>query len=236
MIRRKPITIATWDYDRVRAIIDGRVDVEGCDVTYLPLAPEECLHRTYLHREFEVAEIGFSPYLISLSRGTNDYVALPIFLSRMFRHSAIYIRTDRGINGPADLRGRRVGVPDERAVHPKHDDLARPRIPADTHLGVQPGRATGVAPGQHDDAAGMLPAGVVGGLDRPLGDPVLRDDDQRQHASQGHRPAGLTQVDDGLADRLGACRRQVDDHGRLQVRPSRAIIASAPAGPQLPPG
>jgi 4,5-dihydroxyphthalate decarboxylase len=112
MLRKRPITIATWDYDRVRAIIDGRVDIEGCDVTYLPLAPEECFHRTYLHSEFEVAEIGFSPYLISLSRGTNDYVALPIFLSRMFRHSAIYIRTDRAIDGPADLRGRRVGVPE----------------------------------------------------------------------------------------------------------------------------
>ena len=109
---RRPITIATWDYDRVRAIIDGRVVVEGCDVNFLPLAPEECFHRTYLNREFDVAEIGFSPHLIALSRGTNDYVALPVFLSRMFRHSAIYVRTDRGIATAADLRGKRVGVPE----------------------------------------------------------------------------------------------------------------------------
>jgi 4,5-dihydroxyphthalate decarboxylase len=109
---KRPLTIATWDYDRVRAIIDGRVQVEGCDVNYFALAPEECFHRTYLNKEFDVAEIGFSPHLIALSRGTNDYVALPIFLSRMFRHSAIYIRTDRGIASLADLRGKRCGVPE----------------------------------------------------------------------------------------------------------------------------
>ena len=59
-----------------------------------------------------MAEIGFSPYLIALSRGVPPYVAVPAFLSRMFRHSAVYIRTDRGITGPADLKGKRVGVPE----------------------------------------------------------------------------------------------------------------------------
>ncbi|HLB15980.1 MAG TPA: ABC transporter substrate-binding protein [Burkholderiales bacterium] len=109
---RIPITIATWDYDRVRAVMDGRVRVEGCDVNYLPLAPEECFHRAYVNREFEVSEIGFSPYLIAASRGDAPYVALPVFLSRMFRHSAIYVRADRGIEAPADLRDRAVGVPE----------------------------------------------------------------------------------------------------------------------------
>src|SRR6202008_2932075 len=64
--------------------------------------------------EFDVAEIGFSPYLIALSRGTPPYVAVPAFLSRMFRHSAVYVRSDRGIESPADLKGRRVGVPDHQ--------------------------------------------------------------------------------------------------------------------------
>jgi 4,5-dihydroxyphthalate decarboxylase len=109
---RLPITIATWDYDRVRALVDGRVQIEGCDVNYLTMPVEECFERAYFHGEFEVAEIGFSPYLIALSRGTTPYVAVPAFLSRMFRHSAVYVRTDRGIAGPADLRGKRVGVPE----------------------------------------------------------------------------------------------------------------------------
>jgi 4,5-dihydroxyphthalate decarboxylase len=108
-----PVTIATWDYDRVRAVMDGRVPVEGCEVNYLALAPEECFHRGVFHGEFEVAEIGMSPYLVALAGGkAHPYVALPVFLSRIFRHSAIYIRTDRGIAGPADLRGKRVGVPE----------------------------------------------------------------------------------------------------------------------------
>jgi 4,5-dihydroxyphthalate decarboxylase len=109
---RLPITIATWDYDRVRALTDGRVQVEGCDVNYLTMPVEECFERAYFHGEFEVAEIGFSPFLIALSRGPTPYVALPVFLSRTFRHSAVYTRSDRGIEGPADLRGKRIGVPE----------------------------------------------------------------------------------------------------------------------------
>jgi len=92
---RQPITIATWDYDRVRPLVDGRVRVEGCDVNFLTMPVEECFERAYFHGEFEVAEIGFSPYLIALSRGVPPYVAVPAFLSRMFRHSAVYIRADR---------------------------------------------------------------------------------------------------------------------------------------------
>jgi 4,5-dihydroxyphthalate decarboxylase len=109
---RLPITIATWDYDRVRALTDRRVEVEGCDVNYLTMPVEECFERAYFHGEFDVAEIGFSPYLITLSRGTAPYVAVPAFLSRMFRHSAIYIRNDRGIEKPSDLRGKITGVPE----------------------------------------------------------------------------------------------------------------------------
>jgi 4,5-dihydroxyphthalate decarboxylase len=106
------ITVASWDYDRVRPLLDGRVRIEGCRANFLVLNPEECFHRAYLHQEFDVSEIGFSPYLIALSRGKNPYQAIPVFLSRMFRHSAIYIRSDRGIRSPADLKGRRIGVPE----------------------------------------------------------------------------------------------------------------------------
>ena len=109
---RLPITVATWDYDRVRALTDGRVQIEGCDVNYLTMPVEECFERAFFHGEFEVAEIGFSPFLIALSRGPTPYVAVPVFLSRMFRHSAVYIRADRGIEGPADLRGKTIGVPE----------------------------------------------------------------------------------------------------------------------------
>jgi len=109
---RLPLTIATWDYDRVRPLVDGRVRVEGCDVNYITMPVEELFERAFFHGEFDVAEIGFSPFLIALSRGPTPYVALPVFLSRMFRHSAVYVRGDRGIAGPADLRGKTIGVPE----------------------------------------------------------------------------------------------------------------------------
>lgn len=106
------ITIATWDYDRVRPLIDGRVTVEGCSIRYLPMPVEEIFQRAYFHEEFDVTELGFSPYLIALSRGLTDYRAIPAFLSRSFRHNAIYIRSDRGIEAPEDLRGKTLGVPE----------------------------------------------------------------------------------------------------------------------------
>jgi 4,5-dihydroxyphthalate decarboxylase len=106
------ISIATGDYDRVRAIKEGRVRVEGCAVTYLTPPLEELFIRALIGAEFDACEVSLSSYLIALSRGTTPYRALPVFLSRVFRHSAIYVRTDRGIADPKDLRGKRVGVPE----------------------------------------------------------------------------------------------------------------------------
>jgi len=107
-----PLSIATGDYDRVRAIKDGRVPVQGCTVTYLTPALEELFIRALIGAEFDACEVSLSSFLIALSRGKTPYRALPVFLSRVFRHSAIYIRTDRGIARPEDLRGKRVGVPE----------------------------------------------------------------------------------------------------------------------------
>jgi 4,5-dihydroxyphthalate decarboxylase len=107
-----PITIACGDYDRTRAIQDGRVRVEGCDVTYIPLEPEEVFHRTFKFQEFDVSELSFSSYLRITDSGKSDYVGIPAFVSRLFRHSGIYIRTDRGIAKPEDLKGKRIGLPE----------------------------------------------------------------------------------------------------------------------------
>jgi 4,5-dihydroxyphthalate decarboxylase len=107
-----PISIATWNYDRVRAIIDGDVRVEGCEVNHISLCPEETFFRAFGNSEFDVTEMSLSSYLIALSRGSCAYRAIPVFPSRSFRHNAIYIRTDRGIKTPQDLRGRLVGVPE----------------------------------------------------------------------------------------------------------------------------
>jgi 4,5-dihydroxyphthalate decarboxylase len=107
-----PITIACGNYDRTRAIQDGRVKVEGCAVTYLPLYPEEIFHRAFKFQEFDVSEISFSSFIRTVASGTSEYVGIPAFVSRIFRHSGIYVRADAGINKPEDLRGKRIGVPE----------------------------------------------------------------------------------------------------------------------------
>jgi len=109
---RIPITLACGDYDRTRAIKDGRVTVEGCDVTYLPMEPEEAFHRAFKHQEFDVCELSCSSYIRTVDAGTSPYVGVPAFVSRLFRHSAVYIRTDRGIKQPSDLKGKVIGLPE----------------------------------------------------------------------------------------------------------------------------
>jgi 4,5-dihydroxyphthalate decarboxylase len=107
-----PITIACGNYDRTRAIRDGTVKVEGCAVTYLPMYPEEIFHRAFKFQEFDVSEISFSSYIRTVAVGTSAYIGIPAFVSRIFRHSGIYVRNGAGIEKPQDLRGKRVGVPE----------------------------------------------------------------------------------------------------------------------------
>jgi 4,5-dihydroxyphthalate decarboxylase len=107
-----PLTIACGDYDRTRAIKDGRVTVEGCAVTYLALEPEEVFFRAFRYQEFDVCELSFSSYLRITDSGQSDYIGIPAFVSRVFRHSGIYCRTDRGIRTPQDLKGKTIGLPE----------------------------------------------------------------------------------------------------------------------------
>ena len=107
-----PVTIACGNYDRTRTIRDGTVKVEGCAVTYLPLYPEEIFHRAFKFQEFDISELSFSSYIRTVAAGTSAYIGVPAFVSRIFRHSGIYIRKGAGIEKPQDLRGKRIGVPE----------------------------------------------------------------------------------------------------------------------------
>jgi 4,5-dihydroxyphthalate decarboxylase len=106
-----PITVAAGDYDRVRALRDGKVGIAGCAVSYATVTANELFARNLKHQEFDVAEMSFSTYITHKSRNTHHYTAVPVFLSRAFRHSAIFVRSDR-IASPADLKGKRVGTPE----------------------------------------------------------------------------------------------------------------------------
>lgn len=106
-----PLTVCTGPYDRVRALMDGRIGIEGCEVNYLAMNPEQIFYRAWNNHEFDVTELSGSSYILARSTGWDDYIAVPVFPSRMFRHSGLYIRTDSGIERPEDLKGREVGVP-----------------------------------------------------------------------------------------------------------------------------
>ena len=106
-----PISVAMGDYDRTRALIDGRVLIDGCDPVYMALSPEEMFFRAMRSVDFDVTELSLSSYLVRTARGDCPYIAVPAFLSRAFRHTSIYVRKDR-IKQPEDLKGRRVGVPE----------------------------------------------------------------------------------------------------------------------------
>jgi 4,5-dihydroxyphthalate decarboxylase len=105
------ITLACGDYDRVRGLREGTVPVAGCAVTYSTVEANALFIRNLKNQEFDVAEMSFSTYITLKARDAHHYTAIPVFLSRAFRHSAIFVRTDR-IASPADLRGRRVGTPE----------------------------------------------------------------------------------------------------------------------------
>ena len=106
----RTLSVAVGTYDRTRAVLDGAISLPGwrLEVTSPPL--EQLFQRAFDASEFDVAELSLGNFLLQSSISQCSYVALPIFPSRMFRHSAIFVRTDRGIEAPADLVGRTVGI------------------------------------------------------------------------------------------------------------------------------
>ena len=106
------ISLGCCDYDRTKAIFDGRAAIEGCEVLPVAIEPEEAFHRAFSSQEFDVSEISISSHTLTTARGENAYVGIPAFVSRLFRHSGIYIRTDRGIDSPQSLQGKTVGLPE----------------------------------------------------------------------------------------------------------------------------
>jgi 4,5-dihydroxyphthalate decarboxylase len=105
------LSIAVGDYDRMRPLVDGRVPIDGVDPVFLALEPEEIFFRAFRHAAFDVCELSLSSFTVKTAQGDCPYVGVPVFPSRAFRHTSIYVRTDR-IRSPADLKGRRVGTPE----------------------------------------------------------------------------------------------------------------------------
>ena len=112
------LTLACWDYDRTRALMDGTVVPDGIELVYLNQPVEETFFRMMRYREFDCSEMSLSSYVASLQAEIPPFIAIPVFPSRFFRHSCIFVSAKSGIRQPADLKGKRIGVPEYQMTAP----------------------------------------------------------------------------------------------------------------------
>src|ERR1700758_3188672 len=106
------LSIAVGNYDRMRPLVDGDVQIDGVDPVFMLQDPEEIFFRAFRHADYDICELSLSSYSVKTAAGTSPYIAIPVFPSRAFRHTSIYVRADRGIDRPEDLKGKRIGVPE----------------------------------------------------------------------------------------------------------------------------
>lgn len=112
------LTFGCWDYDRVSALQNGRVKPKGIDLRFLNMIVEETFFRMLRSKEFDMSEMSMSSYVVSLTRKESPFIAIPVFPSRFFRHSCIYINANAGIEKPSDLIGKRIGTPEFQMTAP----------------------------------------------------------------------------------------------------------------------
>ena len=183
---RLQLSIAIGDYDRVRPLTQGRVRIDGVAPVFMHLEPEEIFFRAFRQQAFDVCELSLSTFALRTAAGDSPYVGVPVFPSRAFRHTAIYVNTRKGIERPEDLRGRRVGIPewqltacvwaraillDDHGIDPSHVrwvqggqeqpgriEKAGFELPADVHVEPAPEGRT---------LAAMLAAGELDALVAP---------------------------------------------------------------------
>ncbi|MGE8366260.1 ABC transporter substrate-binding protein [Cupriavidus sp.] len=190
------LSVAMGDYDRTRALLDGCIQIDGVDPVYMTLTPEEMFFRAMRSQDFDISELSFSSYLVKHSRGDCPYIAVPVFLSRAFRHTSIYVRKDR-IKRPEDLKGCRIGIPeyqltalvwarailqDEYGIHPSDVTWVRggidtPGRPEKIKLQLPPDVRVEPAP-EGRTISDMLDRGEIDGFiaPRPPGATALRNE------------------------------------------------------------
>ena len=109
---RLHLTLAVTDYDHVRDLVNGAVTADGVVLTGFVLPVEEIFFRFIKNQEWDVSEMSFGKFIGYAAQGSSPFVGIPVFPSRVFRHSAFYVRADRGIRTPKDLEGKAVGIPE----------------------------------------------------------------------------------------------------------------------------
>ncbi|MFJ2992921.1 4,5-dihydroxyphthalate decarboxylase [Pandoraea sp. NPDC087047] len=109
---RLSLSLAVNDYDHVRDLLTGRIGAEGIDLVPSVLPVEEIFYRTTHFQEWDLSEMSLAKYASLRSQGDDRLIGLPVFPSRVFRLSSLYVRGDGSVSSPADLRGKRIGVPE----------------------------------------------------------------------------------------------------------------------------
>ncbi len=107
-----PLTLALGPYDHTRDVTDGTVHAEGIQLRTLDLPIEEIFYRFTLYREWDISEMSMGKYIALRSQDDTSITALPVFISRAFRHSMFYVREGSAIKRPEDLAGKRIGIPE----------------------------------------------------------------------------------------------------------------------------
>lgn len=158
---RLQLSVAIGPYDRMRPLVDGEVQIDAVDPQFMLLEPEEIFFRAMRHEAFDICELSLSSYSLRVARGDSPYVAVPVFPSRAFRHTCVVVRTDRGIERPEDLKGKRIGIPEWQLTA---NVWARAILEED--YGVRPADITWVrggyeSPGRVEKLAVTLPPGVT---------------------------------------------------------------------------
>jgi 4,5-dihydroxyphthalate decarboxylase len=154
------LSLAVGDYDRTRPLADGRVQIDAVDPVVMLLSPEEIFFRAFRYQDFDVCELSLSSFTVKTAQNNCPYVGLPVFPSRAFRHTSIYVRTDR-IKRPGDLRGRRVGIPEYQLTA-----IVWARAILEDDYGVRPSDMTWVRgaidePGRMEKIKVALPPDIV---------------------------------------------------------------------------
>ncbi len=106
------LSIAMHPNARSRAVLDGRIKADGIDLLVTAAHPSEIFWRQLKFGEFDISEMSMSSFLMLTASGNRDWVGVPVFTTRRFFHTGIWVRNDRGINSPADLKGKKLGVPE----------------------------------------------------------------------------------------------------------------------------
>ncbi|CAB3806983.1 hypothetical protein LMG28614_06504 [Paraburkholderia ultramafica] len=194
------LSIAVGPYDRMRPLVDGEVQIDGVDPIFMLQEPEEIFFRAFRHADYDICELSLSSYSVKTAAGTSPYIAVPVFPSRAFRHTSIYVRTDRGINSPEDLKGKRIGVPEYQLTA-----NVWVRLFLEQEYGVRPSDVTWIRGGYED-------AGRVEKITLKLPDGV-----RLENAPEGRTISGLLEsgeIDAVIGPRAPSCF----DRGHPQVK------------------